>query len=266
MKESPLGKNVRPSSKYDPSLLFTVKRHHYKTVFYGYDIWRAYELSWLDPKGKPNVGILEIVYPFDTESMIESKSLKLYLNGLGYTRFESQKDLANTIKKDLEMALAPKWLTLKIIQTKDLKDHTWASQIKGVCIDDIDAEIVHYKRDAKLLRVGDNYTEEILYSNLLKTNCPITLQPDWGSVIIKYRGYKIDHASLLKYIVSYRKYKGFSERCCEQMFVDISTKCRPDYLLVTCRYTRRGGIDINPVRCSEEITPDATTNWRLSRQ
>ncbi len=263
MKRSVLGKKTDYPSKYNPTLLFTVKRERFKTPFYGFDLWRAYELSWLDAHGKPHTGILELMYPSDTRRIIESKSLKLYLVSLNYARFGSTEEVRNTIQHDLEQALNPQWIKLTIFKEKDFARQ---SEIQGICLDEMDVEINHYTRMPELLRLANGHAEETAYSHLLRSACPITGQPDWATVIIKYRGQAIDHASLLRYLISFRDHKGFSENCCEQIFVDISEKCKPDYLLVTARYTRRGGIDINPVRCSEEIDPDNLENWRMVRQ
>jgi 7-cyano-7-deazaguanine reductase len=263
MKRLVLGKKTKYPSKYDPTLLCAVKRKHIAAQFYGFDLWRAYELSWLDTKGKPHVGILELIYPCDTRCIVESKSLKLYLGSFNYANFGSKKEVEDTIRYDIEQVLSPGWIKVKILEQKDL---AWQSEIQGICLDDMDIDASNYIVAPELLRLEIGHEDQTVYSHLLRSTCPITGQPDWATVIITYKGQKIDHASLLRYIISYREHKGFSEACCEQIFADICKKCKPDYLMVYCLYTRRGGIDINPVRCSEKISPEETDKLRLPRQ
>jgi len=244
-----------------------VKRPVLDISIYGFDTWRAYEGSWLNIKGRPEVAILEIIYPRSSKYIVESKSLKLYLNSLANMRFSTSSDVKNLIKKDLGGVLDAEWITVKTIDldSADSED-LWVKKIAGLCIDTLDVSINTYKRDIEALKIDDVYAEEVVYSNLLRTRCPITGQPDWASVIIHYKGPKVNHASLLKYIISYREYSGFSETCCDQIYMDITDKCRPEYLLVSLRFTRRGGIDINPVRASKDPDISNIPDWRLIRQ
>ncbi len=266
MNDSLLGKKVSPPEHYDPGLLYTVARHFVRTPMHGFDLWRAYELSWLGPKGKPEVAILEMSYPRSTRSIIESKSFKLYINSLASKVFRSRVEVISLIKKDLGTVLDTGSISIKLYDADQPLPGQWEYLIKATCIDTLDVKIDKYKRDPDLLVARGKTKEEILYTHLLKTVCPVTGQPDWASVIVHYRGPAIDHASLLKYIVSYREFRGFSETCCDLVYKDILERCKPSYLLVSLRYTRRGGIDINPVRATQQILPSDIPAWRLNRQ
>jgi 7-cyano-7-deazaguanine reductase len=257
MIDSPLGKIVAYKDLYDNSLLVGIPRSETRTSiglgvhlpFTGVDIWNCYEVSWLNTKGKPCVRIVQLIVPADSKNILESKSLKLYLNSFYGTKFESdeevrkiiQKDCSNIVGKNIEVKIK----TLAEFQNQSL------STFEGHCIDDLDIEITDYKVDIKLLKPSrEDYriVEETLYSNLLKSNCLVTNQPDFASVQIKYRGRKFDYESLLRYLVSFRNHNEFHEQCVEHIFCDLILRCSPMELTVHAKYTRRGGIDINPYR------------------
>jgi 7-cyano-7-deazaguanine reductase len=266
MSKMPLGKDVKQPRGHDPSVLYPITRRPCPIPVYGYDLWRSYELSWLNKKGKPEVGILELAYPRESECIVESKSLKLYLNGLSQAAFDSAAEVKNTIQQDLERILVSPWIFVRIIDQKRFFELSCEPQMPGVCLDLLDVSIDIYQRDPALLSCHKGLQEETLSSDLLRTSCPITGQPDWASVVICYRGRRIDHSSLLKYLCSYRDYAGFAEEVCEQIFLDIFEKCSPETLSVRCFYTRRGGIDITPHRLSEPIGSEDIERTRLIRQ
>lgn len=268
VEHSPLGKEVGYISEYSPELLFPVPRANVwqaKGVeacpFQGYDIWNAYEMSWLNAKGLPQVAVGEFKVPAESPNLVESKSFKLYLNSYNQTRFSNWIEVKNRLEADLTDCAGGKVeVTLRRVNE--------ISQLKagfdGVCLDDQDVEISTYDVDASLLTVHEGEEVcELLYSNLLRSNCPVTGQPDWGSVCIEYTGKAICHEALLKYIVSFREHSGFHEQCVETIFVDLLQKCAPRVLTVYARYVRRGGLDINPLRSTLEST---LGNIRLVRQ
>ena len=266
MIEMPLGKEVVQPRGHDPSVLYPIPRTPRDIEIHGYDLWRAYELIWLNSRGKPETGILEIVYPSRSGFMVESKSLKLYLGGLSYSRFDARKDLEETIRTDLEHILRTDWISVGILEQGRFSQASWKPHPEGTCLDGIDVSIDAYQRDPGLLACSKVTTSEALFSDLLRTNCPITGQPDWASVLVRYQGRAIRQESLLKYLCSYRDHEGFSEDVCEQIFSDITERCRPEMLSVRCFYTRRGGIDINPMRCSHPVMVDEIDRSRLIRQ
>jgi len=255
---------------YDPGLLQPVPRAPHRgelgigdaLPFGGADIWTAYELSWLDPRGKPQVAMATIVVPADTPNLVESKSFKLYLNSFNQTPVASPEAMRKTLRKDLGGACgAP--VGVEIVLPEDFGDER-IEELDGESIDAIDVEIRDYRPNPDHLRAGPSPAEETLVSNLLKTNCPLTGQPDWAGIQIRYSGPRIDRAGLLRYIVSYRRHGGFHEHCTERIFMDILRRCRPGSLTVYTRYTRRGGLDINPFRtnCGEKLP----RNVRTARQ
>jgi len=266
---SPLGKKSRYDSEYDPALLFPIPRKTKrdeiqvpaKLPFQGADLWTGYELSWLNQKGKPCVGILELTVPCNTPRIFESKSLKLYLNSLNQTCFENTEGLQTIIRNDLNRATGGE---------VDVHIFTWEQfnrfkilELPGTCIDGLDIDVDCYTVEPKYLQAKGPRIEETLCSHLLKSNCLVTNQPDWGSVQIRYSGPKINQEGLLKYLVSFRMHNEFHEQCVERIFMDISRNCRPEKLTVYARYTRRGGLDINPFRSNFEAVPE---NIRTSRQ
>ncbi|EKO3450329.1 NADPH-dependent 7-cyano-7-deazaguanine reductase QueF [Vibrio fluvialis] len=267
-----LGKKTEYANQYDPSLLQPVPRSLNRNdlnlgnelPFLGCDIWTLYELSWLNDKGLPQVAIGEVAIPATSANLIESKSFKLYLNSFNQTRFADWAEVQACLQKDLS-ACAGESVQVEV---KSLAAYTAQPIVtmQGECIDDQDIEISSYDFDDTLLAgaSSDEIVEETLHSHLLKSNCLITNQPDWGSVEIAYRGPKIDREALLRYIVSFREHNEFHEQCVERIFTDISRYCHPEHLTVLARYTRRGGLDINPFRSSHQAAP--ANNQRMARQ
>ena len=268
--DSPLGKSSAYPDRYDASLLFAIPRAPQRAAigigdalpFHGVDIWNAYELSWLDARGKPEVAIGELRVPATTTNLVESKSLKLYFGGYAHERFASADDVRARIERDLSHVAGG---AVSIALTTPHAFATLAlTALEGVSIDDSPIAIEHYgPPDAETLSTHGDDVEETLVSNLLKTNCPVTGQPDWASVQIRYAGPRIDREGLLRYIVSFRNHSDFHEHCVERMHVDLMRRCAPRRLDVYARYTRRGGLDINPWRSTENGDPP---NPRTARQ
>ena len=276
--DSPLGKTVSGSAHYKPDLLFPIARAGNRaqlalneaTPFVGVDIWNAYELSWLDTRGKPQVAVGEFRVPADSPNLIESKSLKLYLNSFNQTRLADAGTFAATVRADLSRAAGAEVAVSLTLPLKfaDLR----LESLSGECIDaieladDLSAEDFSAPR-AEWLRCGDGEeaVQETLFSHLLKSNCPVTGQPDWASVHISYSGAPIDRAGLLRYLISFRGHDDFHEHCVERIFLDLLQHCAPQDLTVQARYTRRGGLDINPWR-SNALPVSAASNPRLARQ
>ncbi|MGC3963770.1 MAG: NADPH-dependent 7-cyano-7-deazaguanine reductase QueF [Rhodocyclaceae bacterium] len=254
---SPLGKATAYRSEYAPELLFPIARSGKRAEigidgalpFVGEDIWSAYEISWLNTRGKPLVALGEFRVPAGTPRLIESKSLKLYLNSFNQTRVSSLDEVRATLVRDLSAAAGGDVLVkLELVSTATRE----FALPQGICVDDIDIDIDRYQPDAGLLKAGSaRVQDEVLYSHLLKSNCLVTGQPDWGMVAIRYSGNAIDRESLLRYVVSFREHNEFHEQCVERIFMDITRQCRPERLAVWARYTRRGGLDINPFRSSD---------------
>jgi len=256
--------------RYDPGLLCPVPRApHRKEIgidgalpFTGADIWTAYELSWLEPKGKPRVAMAMFAVPVDSPNLVESKSFKLYLNSFSQTPVDSPKALRDLLLRDIGSACGAT-VGVELVLPGDFPDEQ-IEELDGELIDEIDVEIRDYRPNPGHLVAGRPRIEETLVSNLLKTNCPLTGQPDWASIQIRYKGPRLDREGLLKYLVSFRRHGGFHEHCTERIFMDILHRCRPERLTVHARYTRRGGLDINPFRtnCGEAVPP----NRRTARQ
>lgn len=271
-EHSPLGKSSEYIATYTPSLLFPIPRATKwaelgltaQTLPYqGVDFWNCYELSWLLPSGKPVVAIAEFSIAADSPNIIESKSFKLYLNSLNQTPFAGRAELIATLEKDLSMA-AGKPVGVRIRSLADIETEGVVA-LPGSCIDELDVTIHSYDRpQPELLHCDESrVVEEAVHSHLLKSNCPVTSQPDWGSVAVEYRGAALDHASLLAYIVSFRQHSDFHEQCVERMFLDLQRLLKPEKLTVYARYVRRGGLDINPYRSTEAVSFE---NRRLARQ
>jgi 7-cyano-7-deazaguanine reductase len=269
---SPLGQPVQYRDQYDPSLLFAIARRPGRDEvgvpatlpFFGADIWNAYELSWLTPRGKPQIAVATFIVPADSAFIVESKSLKLYLGAFAQTRFESIELLRDTLQRDLS-ALCGASVRVTLTQPFEF-GKLMLEELSGTSLDRLDLDTDIYHPDPDLLRVDSTFApmDETVVSNLLKSNCPVTGQPDWASVQIRYVGAPIDHAGLLRYIISYRSHSGFHEQCVERIFMDIARTCQPLKLAVYARYTRRGGIDINPFRTNFNLPlPD---NARTARQ
>ncbi|AGN87299.1 NADPH-dependent 7-cyano-7-deazaguanine reductase QueF [Enterobacter sp. R4-368] len=267
-----LGKTTDYRDTYDASLLQGVPRSLNRDPlglkadslpFRGADIWTLYELSWLNAKGLPQVAVGHVELDHASVNLVESKSFKLYLNSFNQTRFASWQEVHDTLQRDLS-ACAQGTVNVVLYRIDELEGQPIA-HFPGVCIDDQDIEIANYEFDAALLTdaASGKVVEETLVSHLLKSNCLITHQPDWGSVQIQYRGAQIDREKLLRYLVSFRHHNEFHEQCVERIFTDILRFCQPESLSVYARYTRRGGLDINPWRTNTDFVP---ATGRLVRQ
>lgn len=274
--DSPLGKSSHYVEHYDPSLLFPIPRAAKRSElgidagqplpFHGVDIWNAYELSWLDRRGKPRIAIAEFRVPAQSPCIIESKSFKLYLNSYNQTRLASINELRERLLGDLAQAAAAE-VGVTVFEPAQFSKLA-SGELDGILIDDLDIDVDDYgPPDADQLRSDASLTDvdEVLCSNLLKSNCPVTGQPDWASVQIAYRGAPIDHAGLLRYLISFRRHDDFHEQCVERIYTDLMRTCAPHQLSVSARYTRRGGLDINPVRSSHALQI-APPNQRTARQ
>ena len=267
--DSPLGKSIAAVSVYSPALLYPVPREQARQglgisgerlPFQGVDVWTAYELSWLDGRGKPQVAMGRMVFSCDSPNLVESKSLKLYFGSLNQTRFDEVSELREVIAADLGRAAGA---AVEVV-LMPLADAPPISRLAGDCIDGQDIATDCYTVNSDLLHCADGeLVEEQLYSDLFRSLCPVTGQPDWASVAVQYRGSPIDRASLLRYLVSFRNHAGFHEQCVERIYLDIMAHCRPERLGVYARFLRRGGLDINPWRCSDAGLP---LDIRLCRQ
>ena len=272
LKSLKLGQKTEYASQYDRTLLQPVPRAlnrdglgitQNQPFTIGADIWTAYEISWLNEKGLPQVAIADIYLDYQSQNLIESKSFKLYLNSFNQSKFADfnavqqtmQRDLSECAQGDVKVRLNP----VSVYNSQKI-DH-----LQGDCIDEQDIEITSYEFNANWLKdcVSDEIVEEKLVSHLLKSNCLITNQPDWGTLHIHYVGKKIDHEKLLRYVVSFRQHNEFHEQCVERIFCDLLHYAKPEKLTVYARYTRRGGLDINPFRSNFENLPE---NLRLARQ
>lgn len=271
--EIPLGKNTEYPNEYESSLLFPVPRQIKRDElglsadlpFTGCDIWNAYEMSWLNDKGKPQVAIGVFTFDANSENIVESKSFKLYLNSFNQTRFESWEKVEQVLAIDLTQT-ANGQVDVELLTLDNYNQKYSIEAPKGVCLDDLDCAITEYDYNPKLLKLAESNenVSEMLTSHLLKSNCLITNQPDWASVIIEYKGQAIDHEALLKYLISFRTHNEFHEQCVERIFTDLMQYCQPQKLTVYARYTRRGGLDINPFRTN--VNGKNVQNSRLSRQ
>ncbi|MBA1202059.1 NADPH-dependent 7-cyano-7-deazaguanine reductase QueF [Pseudomonas capeferrum] len=271
-EHSPLGKASEYIATYTPSLLFPIPRTAkwaelgvtaQTLPWQGVDYWNCFELSWLLPSGKPVVAIGEFAIPADSPNIIESKSFKLYLNSLNQTPFESRQALQDCLVKDLSAA-AGRPVAVRIRSLAEVEVQGIAP-LPGRCIDELDVSVSNYERPQPelLRRDATRVIEETLHSHLLKSNCPVTGQPDWGSVVVQYRGAALDPASLLAYLVSFRQHADFHEQCVERIYLDLKRLLDPEHLTVYARYVRRGGLDINPYRSTGSVDAE---NRRLVRQ
>lgn len=272
-ESSELGKKTCYDQSYNPDRLYAIPREGKRKEiginskilpFSGFDLWNHYEVSWLNNKGKPMVALAEIYYDCHSPFIVESKSLKLYFNSLNNTKFDAVNDVEKTIQHDLERIIDAK-VTVSIRQLGHHKTLVMHDNFSGECIDKLDVECTKYTVEPAYLATGTQWVEETLYSDLLKSNCLVTNQPDWGSVQICYQGKQINREGLLRYLVSFRQHNEFHEQCIERIFVDLMTQCKPDELTVYGRYTRRGGLDINPCRSTKKINAKSL-NFRLPRQ
>jgi len=277
-ENSLLGKAVPYVDQYDASLLYPISRLPKRAEigvpatlpFLGADLWTAYELSWLNARGKPQVALAHITVPCETPNIVESKSFKLYLNSFNNTRFADASEVLSRIRADISEAVwrgseAKGSVGVKIIGP-ELFDREPVHEMDGLSLDRLEVECTHYTPTPVLLKTtqGEAPVSEVLTSNLLKSNCLVTGQPDWASVQISYTGAQIDQEGLLQYLVSFRNHNEFHEQCVERIFMDLWTRCKPVKLAVYARYTRRGGLDINPFRTSHPQALPA--NVRHARQ
>jgi 7-cyano-7-deazaguanine reductase len=262
-----LGRNIPASEHYAPGLLFPIPREEGRksldlpSVMYGCDQWHAYELSWLDDSGKPLARVGRFTFPAGSPCMIESKSFKLYLNSLNNHVFASEEQFVQQVTEDLgRVAHAQVELQLFTLEAQELAGATDL----GACLDECDPGPRQSEPTGSTLQIaGDERVEEMVYSNLLRSLCPVTAQPDWATVRIYYRGPAISHASLLAYILAFRNHQEFHEHCIERMFSDLMLACKPELLEIQGFYTRRGGLDINPFRSTD---PSGKPLPRLNRQ
>lgn len=276
-RDLPLGQDVSYPTTYDPTILFPIGRAEARQQigikagalpFSGWDLWNAYELSWLTSKGMPQIAMLRVRVDCNSPNIIESKSFKLYLNSLNQTAFDSSEQMLATLQKDLSQAAGAQ-VDVELILPSDFAE-MHIEEFDGIDLDTQSLEIDFYEPNTDLLCLATKHmrTEEIvseaLFSRLLKSNCPVTSQPDWACIKIDYTGPQIDRAGLLKYLVSFRMHNGFHEQCVETIFQDIMAKCAPQSLSVYARYTRRGGLDINPWRAT--IDMPAPSFHRSARQ
>lgn len=275
---SPLGRSSTYSGHYDPTLLFSIPRADQRAAigidgaapFFGADMWTAYELSWLGPRGRPQVAMVRLTIACETTHIVESKSLKLYLNSFNATRFADADTVCRHLREDIAGAVwrgsaSPAGVGVQLI-TADRFDQQPMHELDGLDLDRLDIECDRYLPAPELLTAAfdEPPVTETLVSRLLKSNCLVTGQPDWASVQISYSGPQIDQETLLQYLVSFRNHPEFHEHCVERIFMDLRSRCRPLKLTVYARYTRRGGIDINPFRTSH---PQALApNVRTARQ
>ena len=277
-EQSQLGKLSSYVDQYDAALLFPIARRPKRDEigltgtlpFFGADLWTAYELSWLNPRGKPQLALARITVPAESTHIVESKSVKLYLNSFNNSVFADASAVQTRLREDLSAAV---WqggavmssVGVQLVLPQDF-DKEPVHELDGLNLDRLDLECSHYQPAPELLTAQFNQAPvtETLTSQLLKSNCLVTGQPDWGSVRISYTGPQIDQAGLLQYIVSFRNHNEFHEQCVERIFMDIWRACKPSKLEVYARYTRRGGVDINPWRTSHPMA--APVNIRTARQ
>lgn len=266
-----LGKKTAYIAEYAPQLLQPVPRQLNRDAlhlrdelpFDGQDLWTLYELSWLNQQGKPVVAVGEVQIPATSKNLIESKSFKLYLNSFNQTKFTDFDNVQATLAKDLS-ACAEGDVSVRLYTLAQAPHEI--DRFAGECIDSLDITVEDYAFSSHWLQDGadeDHLVEETLTSHLLKSNCLVTGQPDWGSVVIHYQGPQIDREKLLRYLISFRQHNEFHEQCVERIFMDLQHYCKPKHLTVYARYTRRGGLDINPFRSNWEKLPQ---NVRLIRQ
>lgn len=273
-KNSALGKKTTYQDHYDPNQLFFIPRQTKREAigivdtlpFFGVDIWNHYEVSWLNEKGKPVVAIAKIVYSCDTKNIVESKSLKLYFNSFNQTQFKNSDAVKQTIEKDLKNNLCGSFFSVDIIPLDDIQTETIHPRFDGINLDLLDIDCSIYRTNSDFLKTESDIVTETVCSDLLKSNCLITNQPDWCSLQITYHGKKINHAGLLRYIISFRQNNEFHEQCIEKFFMHILMHCKPMELTVYGRSTRRGGIDINAYRSTKPVEINLIKNMRLCRQ
>ena len=270
LEHAPLGRDSVYPEQYDAGLLYPIPRAANRAPlgieegalpFVGEDEWHAFEVSWLNGRGKPIVAVARFRLPASSPHLIESKSWKLYLNSLNQTRFASQTEVEETLVRDLSSAAGAS-VSVELLGVDD--SELAPQRLPGECLDDLDIEVSGYTPSATHLTASDEIVEETLHSHLLKSNCPVTGQPDWGSVLIRYKGPKLDREGLLRYLIGYRQHQDFHEHCVEHIFTDLMQQAKPEELLVLARYVRRGGLDISPWRATPGLAPPSPL--RLARQ
>lgn len=270
LTRSPLGHATTYAERYDPSLLFPVERAPLRAElgfgaslpFDGVDLWTAYELSWLDPAGKPRVAVATFGVPATSPRLVESKSVKLYLTAFNQTRFASPEEVERTIARDLREATGGA-VRIEIVSPPQFAALP-RQELPGDCLDALPLVVDAFDPDPDALASGGEPVVESLYTRLFRSVCPVTGQPDYASVQVQYRGPRIERSGLLRYLVSFRRHPGFHEHCVERIYADVWRRCAPDALTVYARFTRRGGLDINPYRTSGEVAPPA--NVRTAQQ
>lgn len=280
LKTGPLGESSQYAEGYSPKRLFPMPRAEGRSAvglrgaldWYGQDVWTGYEFSWLNERGKPEVAVLRLTVAAESSHIVESKSMKLYLNGYAQTRFDSTSKVRDRLAEDLSHAFGGA-VAVELVALAE--PSLGVSELAGYCLDELDVEITDYQRNPDLLVLaatqGAKETKEtketpvtqVLTTHLFRSLCPVTAQPDWASVIVSYSGAAIDQAGLLKYLVSYRQHQAFHETTVERIYADIWERCQPERLSVSGRFLRRGGLDISPTRSSESQPMDMS---RLSRQ
>jgi 7-cyano-7-deazaguanine reductase len=271
LQNAPLGKEVAYSDHYDPSLLFPIPRSLKRQAlgitesqpFMGDDVWYSYELSWLNARGKPMAALGKFTYSCATPFLVESKSFKLYLNSFSAAKFATVENVKQVMMKDLSAAINGD-VSVDIHLISELPQQGILGHFSGFCLDNLDIECDTYQVHPEYLHASDHIVHEVLYSDLFKSLCLKTGQPDWASVQITYTGGEIDKEGLLKYLVSFRNHQGFHEHCMEQIFMDILQRCQPQKLTLDGRVTRRGGLDIHLLRSTENPVPvrQAVRLWR----
>jgi len=259
-----LGNNTNYNTVYNADILYPIKRLPLENS-YGYDIWTCYELSWLKNNGMPEAAILTLYIPSDSPFIIESKSLKLYLNSFNNKKISSVEYLHNLIKQDLEKCCGSN-IDLLINNIDEFAKGENA-KFSGINLDNLHVDCNYYQVKKNILQTLNISCQEELYTHLFRSNCPVTNQPDYASIYIKYKSNRqINHSSLLQYLVSYRNHPGFHEQCIEHIFFDLSEILLPEFLLVNGRFLRRGGIDINPIRSNQALKENTLENKPLIRQ
>jgi 7-cyano-7-deazaguanine reductase len=265
---NPLGRSVSYSDVFDPNLLYPIARTQSRMSlgireplpFQGTDRWTCYELSWLNRDGIPQIGIMTLEYPAHSPMIVESKSLKLFLGSMNFTRFDSVESVTNALRESLSSVLQTDDVSIAI-SSPESWGRLLVHELTGESVDNEKPQ----REGSPRLKSGEGEVREVLTSNLLRSLCPVTSQPDWGTLVISYTGRPLERASLLTYLIAHRSYQGFHEECCERIFTDLLSTCAPSKLWVGCFYTRRGGIDINPERwlpASERVV----VKGRLARQ
>ncbi|MEM8594823.1 MAG: NADPH-dependent 7-cyano-7-deazaguanine reductase QueF [Pseudomonadota bacterium] len=260
-----LGKHTEYPKSYAPEVLDAIPRAMSREALvrdwpdntpqppmHGHDVWHAYEVSWVNSRGKPLVGCVTLTIPCASEFIVESKSLKLYLNSLNQHVFTDAETLIQCIQRDVSNVVGHEVEVVLFDVEAAMRSVTIDVHSEWILLDALDIEVTHYQVTPDVLAAQGVEVTEGVYSHLLRSSCPVTDQPDWGSVFVYYQGAQIEHEALLKYIVSYRNNQEFHEQCVERMFMDIWQRCQPTQLIVAASYMRRGGIDINPIRTSSD--------------